>query len=284
MIAVVGSVNIDFVFEVERHPTPGETVTASALHTIYGGKGANQAVAAARLGGVVTLVAAVGDDAQSTEMRDDLASEGVDVTRVQIAGGTSSGLAAITVDAHGENSIVVYPGANHVLTLSDGDRSAIAMASVVLVQLEVEMAVAIEAVQVATGTVILNAAPATPLPKALLGHVDTLIVNEHERTVALQGAETGALTVITTFGAEGVSVEARGTSDHVPSIEVEVVDTTGAGDTFCGAFAEAVARGEAVLNAAKWAAVAASLATTQIGARTAMPIRRDVERALREIT
>lgn len=282
MIVVVGSMNRDAVLEVERHPIPGETVTAFAFHVADGGKGANQAVAAARLGGSVTFLGAVGDDLQGEAMCHSLASEGVDVSSLQVVEGVRSGSATVTVDASGENSIIVYPGANHSLALSEDALLAIAGASVVLLQLEVEMSIVLEAAQAATGIVILNAAPAVSLPSNLLDTVDVLIVNEHERATALEHVEPGTLTVITTRGAKGALVEMSGSTHRVPSPDTDVVDTTGAGDAFCGAFAEAVARGEDILTATKWATIAGSIATRAVGARAAMPTRQDIDHEARE--
>lgn len=277
MIVVVGSVNLDTVWEVDRHPKPGETVTAVNVHTADGGKGANQAVAVARLGGSVQLVAAIGDDAQSLSMREDLASEGVDVTHVRSIERARTGAAVIIVDAKGENSIVVSGGANDALVLTDDTRAVIAAGALVLVQLEVPIDTVTDVARSATGPVVLNAAPAASLPEELLGLIDVLIVNEHESAIALGDRRANPPTVITTLGASGVSVATNGVTEVIHAYRVDVVDTTGAGDAFCGAFAEAFARGEDVLAASEWAVAAGSLATTALGARAAMPSRRQME-------
>jgi ribokinase len=279
MIVVVGSVNLDLVATVDRLPQPGETVSARAFTSNHGGKGANQAVAASRLGGDVALVAAVGSDHESQELLETLAEEGVDVALVEVSRGSISGVALITVDDLGENTIVVDPGANGSLGLTTDSRTLIERADVVLLQLEVPIATVIEAATIARGTVVLNAAPAMVLPVELIQELDVLIVNEHERSVALEsGGELAAPIIITTLGPAGVTVTTPLGTFEVEAPEVEVVDTTGAGDTFCGAFAEALDRGEDTVGAVAWATRAGALATMGMGARTAMPTRSEMRR------
>lgn len=276
MIVVVGSVNLDLVARVRAHPAPGETVTAKEFVTVHGGKGANQAVAAARLGGSVTFIGAVGDDAESPELLARLTGEGVDVTHVRAVEGERSGVATITVDDLGENAIVVHPGANASVSLAPADLELISAASVVLLQLEIPVDVVTEAARAATGTVILNAAPAQVLPDSLVDSVDVLVVNEHERAITV-GDDAGRIaTIVTTLGSAGAEIRQGDSITTVPAPVVSVVDTTGAGDTFCGAFAEAIDRGEDVVGAVKWAARAGSLATTGFGARGAMPTRAEM--------
>ena len=278
MIVVVGSVNLDLVASVERLPQPGETVSAPGFTSSHGGKGANQAVAASRLGGDVALVAAVGGDHESLELLEALAEEGVDVALVDVLHGFTSGVALITVDDVGENTIAVHPGANGRLGLDTESRALIERADIVLLQLEVPLATVIEAATIAGGTVVLNAAPAMALPVELTDELDVLIVNEHERSVVLEsGNELGVPIVITTLGAAGATIMTPLGTSGVEAPEVEVVDATGAGDAFCGAFAEALDRGEDTVDAVAWATCAGALATTGMGARTAMPTRSDMD-------
>jgi len=281
MIVVVGSVNLDLVASVRRLPRRGETVPATDFTTVDGGKGANQAVAAARLGGDVALIAAVGDDSESGRLRAALVAEGIGLDALQTAAGSTSGIALVTVDDTGENTIAVHPGANGLLSLTVDSRSLVGQADIVLMQLEVPIDTVTEAATIASGTVILNAAPAVSLAAPLIDRIDVLIVNEHERTVALEGSvESSVPIVITTLGAAGASVTMHDETVLVaaPEVHVDVVDTTGAGDTFCGAFAEALDRGEDVLDAVRWATHAGALATTRVGARTAMPTGLDMQR------
>ncbi|GMQ93006.1 MAG: ribokinase [Acidimicrobiia bacterium] len=283
MIAVVGSVNIDLVASVRQLPRRGETVPATDFTTVDGGKGANQAVAAARLGGDVALIASVGDDSESGRLRAALVAEGVAVDALQTEAGSTSGIALITVDSTGENTIAVHPGANGLLSLTVDSRALLERADIVLMQLEVPIETVIDAATIASGTVIVNAAPAVELPPSLIDQIDVLIVNEHERSVVLEGrVESSVPIVITTLGAEGASVTMGRETVLVAAPVVDVVDTTGAGDTFCGAFAEALDRGEDVLDAVRWATCAGALATTRVGARTAMPTRSDMQREVRK--
>lgn len=272
MIVVVGSVNVDFVASVEELPKPGETVAAHALDTVSGGKGANQAVAARRLGGDVTLVAAIGSDPVSMDLKEELDAEGVSIAYVETIPDSRSGTALITVDRRGENVISVFSGANGELSLSQKAIELIESAEIVLMQLEIPMDTVLAAARAAKGTVVLNAAPATVLPDELLERIDVLIVNEHEGVVALDGEGAARIpTVITTLGARGASVRTEFETVTVRAPQVNVVDTTGAGDTFCGAFCASVARGETTIDAVLLAARAGALATTGLGARSAMP-------------
>ncbi len=283
MIVVVGSVNLDLVASVERLPQPGETVSAGDFKTVHGGKGANQAVAASRLGGDVAIVAAVGGDGESRMLLERLAAEGVNTASVQRLDGLTSGVALITVDARGENTIAVHSGANGHLRLTDESRTLIERADIVLLQLEIPIGTVIEAASISSGIVILHAAPARTLPAELTEQLEILIVNEHERMVAVEPqGETVEPIVITTLGAEGAAVTTPRGVAVVAAPEVEVVDTTGAGDTFCGAFAEALDRGEDTVDAVAWATHAGALATTAMGARTAMPTRADMQREMRK--
>ena len=285
MITVVGSVNQDTVAVVPSLPRAGETVSAVSVFSVHGGKGANQAVAAARMGASVAFVGAVGTDAIGSELVDRLHEEGIDVGHVVTADG-SSGIALITIDERGENTIAVGAGANGAVALTDPSRELIRSSSVVLCQLEIPLATVAEAIEVASGTTILNAAPAARLPEALLDAVDVLIVNETElRTLTgtsepSSARKLGVGTVVVTLGSLGAQVVTSGDTGYVRAPVVTVRDTTGAGDTFCGAFASAIEEGRDVFEAATMGVVAGSLATTKLGAREAMPSRQAVEHLL----
>jgi ribokinase len=285
MIGVVGSVNLDLVAVVAHLPRPGETVVAHSHQRAHGGKGANQAVAAARLGGEVVFVGAVGSDPVGSELIDGLAAEGIDTSAMRTLTGVS-GIAMISIDQHGENSIVVGAGANAKLDLDERATDVVRRASTVLVQLEIPMTTVIAAAKSATGTTILNAAPATHLPSELIAATDVLIVNEVElETVAgstepRAAREIGIPTVVTTLGERGAQVVTRGDVAYVPAPEVSVRDTTGAGDAFCGAFTVAIEEGSTVFDAAARAVVAGSMATTRVGAREAMPTRKRLDETI----
>lgn len=284
-ITVLGSANMDLVVSVDRAPRLGETVTGSAFRTVPGGKGANQALAAARAGGQVRFAGAVGGDAYGAQIRALLAAAGVDVSALETAT-VPTGTAHITVDAAGANSIVVVPGANGtVQALSDVHRAAIADADVLLLQLELPMAAVVEAARCAQrqgAAVVLTPAPPAPLPAELLDAVDVLASNEHEAaTLNLSPAEHRDLLV--TLGAAGARYERDGVAPlTVPAFEVAAVDTTGAGDAFVGAFA--VARGEHpdLEGAMRWASAAAALSVREFGASASLPDRAEIEAFLHE--
>jgi ribokinase len=236
-VVVVGSANIDLVSRVERIPAPGETVLSTGFATHPGGKGNNQATAAARAGAATTFVGAFGDDEHGARLRASLTADGVRLLVRSCPEPT--GTALIAVSAAGENSIAVNPGANATLTdLTDDERTAIAAADIVLLQLEIPLDTVLDAARAASGTVVLNAAPARELPGELLDAVDLLVVNEHEAALLGGGDRLLAAVpaVVVTLGADGALVHVRGADAlRVPGIPVDAVDTTGAGDTFCGA-------------------------------------------------
>ena len=293
-IVVIGSLNMDLVTNTADIPAPGETVIGGDLATVPGGKGANQAVAAARAGAQVSMVGHVGNDVFAQRLLDGLDADGIDranVTRVD----TASGVALIVVDAAGQNSIVVAPGANGRVTPADiaAAESTIAAADVMLLQLEipVESVEAAAALGQAHGvTVILNPAPAQPLSAELLANVDLLIPNESE-TATLTGRPTGTVeeiraaagalrdqgvgTVIVTMGGRGaLHADATGLRRYHPFAVETVVDTTAAGDAFVGGLAAALARGDAPADAIVWGSAAGALAVTKAGAQPSLP-RRD---------
>lgn len=295
-VVVIGSLNQDLTVMVDRLPSPGETVLAtSPPHIGFGGKGGNQASAAAGLGADVAMVARVGDDQAGAAVRADLASRGVDVTGVRTTPGTRTGTASITVDRTGDNMIVVDPGANTTLDPSDVRDSAFLSAAAVLVQLEIPMPAVAAAVR-APGHVVLNPAPALPLTDEILAAIDVLVPNRSELGLLSGGASPESLAaavklvqklpfqfdVVVTLGAQGALVVSRreGRSVYLSAPKVNVLDTTGAGDTFCGALVVALAEGQALGEAAALAVAAASRSTTALGARGMLPTRQEAESLL----
>lgn len=281
VIAVLGSINMDLVTTTGRRPEPGETVLGSGFAMVPGGKGANQAIAAGRAGGQVEFIGAVGDDVFADELRAVLRESGVGTARLRTVDGPS-GIAAIVVDAAGENSIIVVGGANATLTeLSDDDLAVIAGADILLCQLEIPVQTVAAAARhaQANGTVVvLNPSPARPLPPELWADIDVAVVNSGE--FAELGAALDAVPqLVVTLGADGARY--RGTDGRelrVPGLRVQVVDTTGAGDTFTGALAVAWQRGPA--EALRWACAAGALATTRLGASASIPACEEIEAAL----
>lgn len=292
-VVVVGSANADLVLRLADLPRPGETRLATDTSRLPGGKGANQAVAAARSGASTTLIAAIGDDADGRLVRDALVAAGVDV-RLMRTSTAPTGLAVVLLDERGQNSIVVASGANATIErLLPQERDVIRQSALLLCQLEVPLPVVIEAAHVARAagrTVVVNAAPSRPLPDALVESVDVLVVNEHEaREVAgtpdLDGAVDALLTrvpaVIVTLGAAGARVAERGDSHRLlPAPAVRAVDTTGAGDTFSGVFAAGLAGGGSMTGAAERAIAAASLSVQRLGAIPSIPDAEEIAAAL----
>ncbi len=303
-IVVIGSLNADFVVTVDRFPTPGETVPGCGFTVFPGGKGANQAVAAARLGGHVSMVGHVGDDANAEILTRSLASAGVDVGHVATDATEPTGVAIISIDGAGQNQIVVVPGANGAFESEALDRSRdlISTAGIVLLQLEVPLPTVTAAARIAHdggAVVILDPAPAQELPVELLESVDYLTPNESE-LAALTGArigakldadeaaerardlvERGARKVVVKMGELGAMlVTDEGVFCRWPAVPVEVVDTTAAGDAFNAAFAVALARGRSDSEAGVYATTAAACAVTRHGAQPAMPTADEVERLM----
>ena len=280
-VCVVGSANLDLVVTTARLPGPGETVSGTSYAEHAGGKGLNQAVAAARAGARCAFVAALGDDEAGDRLARVLSADDIDTTLVQRLPGTPTGRALITVDEHAENSIVVVPGANGSIT-----PTAPAPARVVIAQLEIPVNVVLDAFAhaAAAGAVtILNPAPAHDVPDALLRNTRIVIPNQHERA-RLGGTDRlfalGVEVVITTMGGDGVEIVTPDGSRRVPPFPVDPVDTTGAGDAFCGAFASALARDVSLDEAVRFAAAAGALATTIEGAVPSLPRRAAVDRLL----
>ena len=303
-VTVVGSLNMDLVARTPRIPQPGETIIGGDFHTVPGGKGANQAVAAARLGAQVSMVGRVGRDAFANPLLENLAAAGVDHTFVTQYPGAATGVALIVVDDAGQNSIVVASGANMRLSPADVDaaEAAIAAADALLLQLESPLETVTRAAEVARThrvTVILNPAPARPLPAALLSLVDVLIPNESEtslltgmpvgdqaeaETAAAALRESGVGTVILTLGDRGALLAREGETERFPAFDVTPVDTTAAGDAFVGGFAVALAEGQSLAEAVRWGNAAGALATTKLGAQPSLPNRHALEKLLAEGT
>ena len=286
MIAVVGSVNLDVVVGVPRLPRPGETVIGGDRRELPGGKGANQAVAAARLGSAVGFVGRVGADAAGRRLRDDLEAEGVDVAHLRADDEAPSGVALIGVEEGGENAIIVSPGANGRVGAEDVEAAGelLASAGVVLLQHEIPRAAVAAAAAAAAARLVVNPAPA----RELAGRPDVLVPNRGELAqLAGPGPPAEAATrlglpaVVVTLGAAGALVVEGSGAEAVSAPAVPVVDTTGAGDAFCGALADALDRGAELVEAARFAAAAAALSVTRDGARGGLPARADVERAMR---
>lgn len=304
-VAVVGSINTDLVVEVPRLPAVGETVLGSDLQVQPGGKGANQAIAAARLGAEVTLFAATGDDEFGSHVRTVLAGENLNVSQVATIPDTPTGTAMIVVDSAGRNMITVAPGANSRLTEEQlGNLRHAGDDAVVLLQLEIPLTTCRAAARIAHqagARVVLNAAPLNDPQEAplveLLADVDVLVVNEGEALQLAAGSapddpdgwadvaanlrELGPDAVVVTLGGQG-AVAATSEATHIqPAFVVDAVDTTGAGDAFCGALAVELASGESLTSAVRAASAAGALATTHMGAQSALPTQKDVGRLLR---
>jgi ribokinase len=299
-ISVIGSLNADYRVRVGRIPTAGETVLGSEIIAAAGGKGANQAVAASRCGAATAIIGAIGDDHDGALVRRTITEESVDARSVRIIPGAQTGRALITVDAQGENTIVVSPGANSLLTPEDVDAGLLGIGTgdLVLLQLETPEPLVRYAARTAAeagGVVILNAAPVPTSLHGLFEHVDLLVVNEHElESIAnlLRGkgntaasredsmtlvAAASDTTVVCTAGGDGAYVTDDGRINHVKAFPVSVVDTTAAGDTFIGYLAASlVANQDDIIGAIETAVRAAGIAVTRAGAIDSIPYRDEI--------
>ena len=299
-VLVIGSSNTDMIIRVPRIPRPGETILGGEFTMAGGGKGANQAVAAARAGGRVTFVARVGDDIFGEKALAAFEADGIDTRFVLRTAGAASGIALIDVDDRGENSISVASGANAVLSTADVENAAeaFAEADIVLVQLESPIETVEAAVRKAGEKgvpVILNPAPARPLDADLLSLVSVLTPNESEAEllsgIAVRDADgvqraaarlraRGPATVIITMGDRGVYASAPEFEGLVPAFNVNTVDTTAAGDVFNGALAVALAEKQALRDALRFAQAAAAISVTRPGAQPSAPTRSEIEALL----
>jgi ribokinase len=301
-VSVVGSFNMDLVFSAPRLPEPGETLSGTEFGQFIGGKGSNQAVAAARAGAQVEMVGRLGKDTFGDHIATILQEEGIRLRHVVRDAEEGTGVAGIVVQPGGTNSIVVIPRANGRLSARDVQkgRSAIAGADVLLLQLEVPVEASLAAAKIAKAsgaTVVLNPAPAQDLPDELLRLVDILVPNVTEAAqlsgIHVSGPDDpekaarallsrGSGTVVLTLGERGALIvgSASEAAVEVPPFKVEVIDTTAAGDAFCGALAVALAEGKPLREAAQFASAAGALACTSMGAGPSLPARHEIERLL----
>lgn len=301
-ILVVGSLNMDLVVYTPRHPSAGETLLGTSFATYPGGKGANQAIAAARLGASVQMIGCVGQDDFGSELIRNLTANGVDATHVLRAGDARSGTALITVDSQGENRIIVVPGANHRLAPADLDHleSVFAQAKILVLQMEIPLPTIQRAVELAKQRrlrVVLNPAPAQAIPSELLEKVDFLIPNEGELSI-LTGLPTdtaesvrrsavllrdlGVARVLVTRGAQGIYYISQDEEFWLSAYPVHAVDTTAAGDAFIGGFAAALARGQSIREASLVGCAAGAIAATRPGAQPSLPTLSEVETFMKE--
>lgn len=296
-VFVVGSINQDYVLRLERRPAPGETVTDAKLTLFPGGKGANQAVAAARLlgAGRVSILGRVGDDVSGPRLIQNLQDNGVDTRHVGTVEGETSGSAFITVTPDGENAIIVSPGANRRFGRDEVDASAgtLRKASVLVVQMEVGIEAIERAAEIVTGAgvrILLNLAPVREAPSSLLALLDPLVVNEQEAAFLLGDSQTddpertaqsllslGPRSAVLTLGAEGAALASPGGSSRYVAPQVAAVDTTGAGDAFVGALAARLAEGVSLEDAVLYAVRAGAVAVTRPGAQGALPRPQEID-------
>jgi len=304
-VAVLGSINRDYVMALSGAlPQPGETVGGARFAEVSGGKGANQAVAAARAGAGVALLGCVGNDAAGGAMVEAFAADGIDTTGIATVAGEATGAAVILVDGKGENVIAVAPGANGAVTAErvDAWASVIGGCDWLLLQLEVPVPAVERALDLAKARgvkTVLNYAPVSERAVRLDGRVDGLVVNEHEAGALLgqtapAGAEAaedaarrllegGHAFVVITLGADGaMAVERDGRVTHVPAFRIEVVDTVAAGDTFCGALVTRLGEGKDLASAMRFAAAGSALCVSRAGAQPSIPWRKDIEGVLKE--
>jgi ribokinase len=300
-IVVVGSSNTDLIMKMERLPNRAETVTDASFSQVFGGKGANQAAAAARAGGSVRFVACVGEDSYGDGMLDSFRADGIDTRAVFRESDTASGTALIMIDEAGNNLISVAPGANRLLTPEkiDGIQEHFAEAAAIVMQFEIPIDTIERVLELADARsvpVIWNIAPVRPFDRKLLAKVDILVANEVEakavtgtdvsdvesgRAAALELLELGARAAIVTIGANGSVVATRGQEgsseeprvSHIPAFEVEVVDTTAAGDTYCGCLAVALGEAKSMEDAVRFASAGAALSVQTLGAQPSAPTR-----------
>ena len=289
MILVAGSANLDFAVRASHIPAPGETVLGSQFKTYPGGKGANQALACARAGGAAThMLLALGDDAYALPLEHSLKSAGVELHVVRVSDQTT-GTAFICVAEDGQNAITVAPGAN--FSLAPGDLPALTGFSHLLMQLEIPLATVLSYARAARAQgvkVVLNAAPAQPLPAELLQLIDVLVVNQGELEVLAGGAGSmeqclsriDVPCIVVTLGERGSCARIGDRMLSQAAFKVNCIDSTGAGDTFCGALVAALSRGDELTEALRQASAAGALACTQPGAQSSIPTQAEVNRLL----
>ena len=297
-LVVLGSINADHILNLNSFPTPGETVTGSHYQVAFGGKGANQAVAAGRSGANIAFIACTGDDDIGERVRKQLASDNIDIAPVSVISGEATGVALIFVNAEGENVIAIHAGANAALSpaLVEAQHDRIAQASALLMQLESPIESVLAAAKIArrhNTTVALNPAPARELPDELLSLVDIITPNETEAEkltgirvendedaakAALALHAKGIHTVLITLGSRGVWASVNGEGHRVPGFKVDAVDTIAAGDTFNGALITALLEETPLPEAIRFAHAAAAIAVTRKGAQPSVPWREEIRR------
>ncbi len=297
-ILVIGSLNADLVVRAPRFPAPGETIQGEDLVIFPGGKGANQAVAAARLGAKVAMVGRVGKDSFGTTLIDNLKNNKVDVRHILRDDSTPTGTAVIVLDSHGQNTIVVSPGANGKVNSTDIEPEAFMDSPILLAQFEIPLETVIYSANLAREKklrILLNPAPARTLPDELLMTVDYIVPNETElglltgkpvnnlgsieeacRSLVARGAQN----IIVTLGANGALIVNKNRAKHIPAYEVKVVDTTAAGDAFVGGLAVGLLNGKSLEDAVQYACACGALAVTKFGAQPSLPTTEDVEKLL----
>jgi ribokinase len=295
-ILVIGSMNADLVARAPRFPRPGETISGEDLQIIPGGKGANQAVAAARQGVSVAMVGRVGNDSFGPVLIDNLKQNNVDAVHVQLDSRSATGTAIIVVDTDGQNSIVLSPGSNGKVSPADVENVSFSDCKLLLLQLEIPVETVLSAVQRAKENglfVLLNPAPAHLLPEELISLPDFILPNETElglltgqpvndlisaEKAARMLLERGAQNIVVTLGANGALVVNKEMTKHVPAFNVKVVDTTAAGDAFIGGFSAAFLQNKPLEEAIRYGCACGALAATKFGAQPSLPTREEVER------
>lgn len=296
-IVVIGSSNTDMTVMTDRLPVPGETVLGGLFSMGNGGKGANQAIAAKRLGGDVSFICKVGQDLFGHNSVEHYKKEGIDIAGIMYSD-EPSGVALITVDKKAENCIVVASGSNNDISVDDieANKKVIESSGIVLLQLEIPVAAVLRAAKLAHDAgayVVLNPAPACELPDEIYKYISLMIPNQTEITLmtgieardeagAAKAAESlrakGVKDVIVTMGAKGSIIYYNGVAEFIPSKKVKAVDTTAAGDTFCGALCVALSEGKGLVEAAKFATCASAITVQKMGAQESIPYRKDIER------
>ncbi len=297
-IIIVGSLNADLVVRSPRFPQPGETISGEDLQIIPGGKGANQAVAAARQGVKTAMLGRVGSDSFAPFLVDNLKANQVDTSHV-IVDSSATGTAIIVVDSNGQNSIVLSPGANGNVSPADVDSASFSNSKLLLLQLEIPTPTVLHAAQQARAnglTVILNPAPAKSLPRELISVVDILIPNESELSLltglpvndigsaehaAKEILKQGVKTVIVTLGSKGALLVTAHQTTQIDTYKVNVVDTTAAGDAFIGGFASAMLNGKSLEDSVRYGCACGALATTKFGAQPSLPTKEEVEKIIK---
>ncbi|MBK7450264.1 MAG: ribokinase [Anaerolineales bacterium] len=297
-IIIVGSLNADLVVRSPRFPQPGETISGEDLQIIPGGKGANQAVAAARQGVKTAMLGRVGSDSFGPFLVENLKANQVDTSHV-IVDSSATGTAIIVVDSNGQNSIVLSPGANGNVSPADVDSASFSNSKLLLLQLEIPTPTVLHAAQQARAnglTVILNPAPAKSLPRELISVVDILIPNESELSLltglpvndigsaehaAKEILKQGVKTVIVTLGSKGALLVTAHQTTQIDTYKVNVVDTTAAGDAFIGGFASAMLNGKSLEDSVRYGCACGALATTKFGAQPSLPTKEEVEKIIK---